>query len=201
MLEFLISLFILVLSSQSAISQEVRQKIAQNLSERLENVQNTPSINPNPLNMITKILSPTPESEFETKVITNMDSQQEGQESSRGNFNNIHDDNKSDAYNSKSEKPIGEVANKAIQNSTVIIPCTENPEFCYPTATVKPSPTVTSTNEILPSATPTPKIDPIPTICPDKLIECPLIMCIEVREDLRYPEYDTCGCRCNPIIL
>jgi len=113
------------------------------------------------------------------------------------------------AYNSESIKFVGELPLNAVDNSPSLIPCSENQDFCENSANHKqnPSPTLnlTPTPTAIPSPTiaitPQPTIKPIPTICPEKPYECPLIMCIEVREGLRYPEYDTCDCRCNPIIL
>ncbi|KKQ85730.1 MAG: hypothetical protein UT08_C0004G0042 [Candidatus Woesebacteria bacterium GW2011_GWB1_38_8] len=189
MLEFLITLLLLVLSAQPIIPGDVKSNISQNLIEHLANVQNIPSENANPLDIITEILSPTPTQfeEFETETLVPSGNSNSSSSLSGSNNNNTSD--KSEAYNTNSEKPIGEVANTAIQNSPALVPCSENPDLCDPKPTIIIYPTLTPF--------PTPKIEPEPTICPDKEIVCPMYACLEVRE----PVYQGCGCGCNPMIL
>jgi hypothetical protein len=65
------------------------------------------------------------------------------------------DENKSQAYNTKSGKVIGEVSDKAIENDNPIVYCDDERADC------ETIPTPTNTPK--PSVTPTPKITPTPT--------------------------------------
>jgi hypothetical protein len=98
---------------------------------------------------------------------------------------------KTEAFNTKSEKPVGLVAKIATQKSPALIPCSENPNLCI-TPTASPTPTPKPTETI----TPIPTIDPPkphPPFCPQKNIYCLDVVC-----RLEANIADSCGCPCIP---
>ncbi|KKQ51200.1 MAG: Filamentous hemagglutinin family outer membrane protein [Microgenomates group bacterium GW2011_GWC1_38_12] len=78
------------------------------------------------------------------------------------------DTNKQDAYNISSEKPLGEVAAVAIENSPALVVCSDNPSLCF---TPTPTPTLTPT----PTPIETPIPQPEPTFIPCPPPPCPII--------------------------
>ena len=185
MFSLIIGLILLALSfgyeSNSLTPNLLVPEIAENIS--LENIIS---------------LTPTP-----LKLFANNSSNTESASEENENFDNTQ--NIIPAYNTKSEKYIGEVPSVAVENSPSLVPCSDNPELCdsevynLPTLTPSPTPNPTATIEItLTPISPTPKIEPIPTLCPDSEIVCPMYMCLEVHT---LEKINGCGCSCNPVIL
>lgn len=112
---------------------------------------------------------------------------------SEPNFGDNSDSNqvKTEGFNSKSEKPVGLVAEVAIEKSPVLVPCSENPDLCItttPSPTPTPKPTQTSSPTLIPDP---PK--PLPTICPQKHL-----FCLDMACPLGNEITSDCGCPCIP---
>lgn len=188
MLEFLVSLLLLLLSLNSHASQGL-EKAVNAIEENVPSLESTPNVE-NPLE---NRLSNAP-NESNPEDVENGVPQENGgnQVSQNNNSDNATspDTNKSEAFNTQSQNVIGSVANVAIEESPVLEPYTnEGGE-----STSTPTPTPTPIEEVEPTDPPVTR--PHPPICKDVGIVCPQVYClneITVAFD--------CSCECDPHIL
>ncbi len=166
MLEFLLSLLLSIFSVQAVsapngLSEKIVDKLEENLPEITLSI--TPSANPQQNNS--------------DQIEENVTGTSDVEETPEENNNKTPDTNKVYAYNTKSEKPIGEVAQVAVNHAGPLIPI---------------SPTLTPT----PTPTETPLLTPVPTlkICPPP--PCPIysdspkegIPAANIHSCLEYPQ-------------
>jgi len=159
MLELLKSLLIIVFSLEAFL---VPQSAQDNLFAKLD--ENFPIIEVD-LPQNSKLYGNiNEESSTSTNIFTNEDEEYETDqevenssdiEQSQPNTNKVY------AYNTESEKPIGEVASVAVENSESLVSCSENPNLCDENNSPTPTPTLSPTPPIV-----IPEPDPKPTIYP-----------------------------------
>ena len=192
MFKILISLLILLINSQQSVPDNYKASVAEIILQNSKLVQNL-TVNDTDLISFEKYLSPTPaDGASDNPAILTI----KPLLPTITQYVKEYEDKKEYAYNIKSDKPVGEVAEKAIANSPALIPCEEMPDCpLTPTPIITLYPTLSLTYIPLPE----PTYIPLPTICPDKDIYCPMIMCLEVHSPEFPPE--VCGCSCNPLIL
>ena len=164
MLEFLLALILTIFSVQAVSAPgDVSEKIIAQLEENLPEV----------------ILSVTPPANPTQVAQSEGESQSENPQQEEGE-NPDPDTSKQDAYNTRSEKPVGNVAGIAIENSPAIIACSDYPSLCL---TPTPRPTLTPTPTPAPEPTAPPIIidppKPVPPICIHSQTPCPQIYCLD----------------------
>ena len=179
MLEFLLSLVLTTFSLKAVLApSDISQKIISNFQKNLPEVITTiiPPIENPSYNQLTHLSlhENNTENKNPEKEITSYEENQTSENNSSDNRKHPNT-NKSEAFNTQSEKVIGNVANVAIVNSPSLEPYDE-PEDPSPSLTPTPSPTPTP-----PIITPAP--DPKPTIYP-----CPPPPCLP-----HYPNSEAIG--------
>lgn len=182
MIEFLVTLLILVFSfNADVIPPTVAEEVISKLENKFPQIEDYAPDN-FPFDKLTDNSTPAYENQANENGTEN--NAHGGQE----NSNNEEDPNteKVPAFNTKSEKPIGEVAAIAVEKAEPLVACSDNPKLC-----ITPTPPPDDNQSLAVTSTPSPL--PIPTYTPEPTT-FPIIIDPPITHIPIEPPIDPCKC-------